>query len=64
MAQINIKVTDEELRMIDENAQRASLSRSSFLRMVAINSDVEIKRKKPEKYQWKTPIKATFEGGY
>lgn len=64
MAQINIKVTDEELMKIDENARRASLSRSSFLRMVAINSSVEITTKQNAFQAWKAPIEASFENGY
>ena len=42
MSQINIKVSPDELKKIDENAKKANLSRSSFIRLVSINSQVKI----------------------
>lgn len=48
MSQINIKVTAEELKKIDENAKRANLTRSSFVRLVSLNSQVKITNASPE----------------
>jgi hypothetical protein len=40
--QFNVKLTQEELQKIDANARKANMSRSAFVRLVALNSVVKI----------------------
>ena len=40
--QINIKVSDEDLKFIDAKAKRYGLSRSAMIKLFAINSELTI----------------------
>ena len=40
--QVNIKVSEEDLRFIDAKAKRYGLSRSSMLKLFALNAELSI----------------------
>lgn len=43
---ISLRVTDEELKIITDNANRMNLSKSEYLRKVAISGDNDLKWKR------------------
>jgi hypothetical protein len=42
--QFNVKLTKQELEKIDANAKKSNMTRSAFVRFVAINSVIKVEQ--------------------
>jgi hypothetical protein len=42
--QFNVKLTKKELEKIDANARKANMTRSAFVRFVALNSVIKVEQ--------------------
>jgi hypothetical protein len=40
--QFNVKLTKQELEKIDANARKSNMTRSAFIRLVALNSVIKV----------------------